>query len=114
MMGPAAIAAKAGQKNFWKQPPAPPKNVTVQKTNTPGHVQLTWEEPTDSKIRYYNLYYSTTGTPTADQRNRIASLPVGTAKHLDWLAVPNARHAYLVTSVDRQGNESQGVPVTCQ
>jgi len=113
-VGPAAIAAKAGQENFWKRPPAPPKNVTAQKTNTPGHVQLAWEEPDDDKVRYYNIYYSTKEAPEAEQQNRIASPPVGISKYLDWLAAPNARHFYVVTSVDRQGNESQGISVTCQ
>ena len=108
-VGPAAIAAKAGQENFWKRPPAPPKNVTAQKTNTPGHVQLAWEEPDDDKVRYYNIYYSTAGVPAVNQRSRIASLPVGTKQYLDWLADPNKDGRYAITSVDRHGNESSAV-----
>ena len=109
----AAGVEKGGQKGFWKRPPAAPGNVSAQKSDTPGQVMLTWQEPPDGKVRYYNVYYATTGTPKADPRCRIASVPVGTKKYLDWLAEPNARHAYLVTSVDRQGNESPGVTVTC-
>jgi len=82
------------------------------KTDTPGHCRLSWNEPADDKVRYYNIYYSTQAAPPATQPNRIASLPVGTAKYLDWLADPGKDGHYAITSVDRQGNESK--PVAAQ
>lgn len=94
-----------GVSPFWTQLPPAPSDVSVTKQTTAGHYRLNWTEPSDSKIRYYNIYYSTTATPTADQKYRIASVPVGTSTYLDWLADPNATAYYLVTSVDRQGNE---------
>ena len=92
--------------NFWTRTPASPSNLYVAKQNTPGHYRLTWTEPQDSKIRYYNIYYSTSGTPPIDQRYRIASVPVGSNRYLDWCADPSANAYYRITSVDRQGNES--------
>jgi len=60
-------------------------------------------------VRYYNVYYSTAGVPEPLQANRIASLPVGTKSWLDWLADPGKPGFYVMTSVDRQGNESAPV-----
>ncbi len=68
---------------------------------------LSWKEPVDSKIRYYNIYYSSNGMPTIDPRYRIASPPVGTKFYSDWLADMSKPGYYKVTSVDRYGNESQ-------
>ena len=101
------IVAKAGQKGFWKTPPTAPEDLKVVKDETPGHYQLTWGDPNDPKIRYYNIYYSIAGEPSAEQKNRIASVPVGTTKYLDWLADPAKPGFYCITSVDRQGNESK-------
>ncbi|OGF50574.1 MAG: hypothetical protein A2231_10025 [Candidatus Firestonebacteria bacterium RIFOXYA2_FULL_40_8] len=39
---------------------------------------LEWIKPDDSKIRYFNIYYSGNGAPPADQKYRIASISVGT------------------------------------
>ena len=100
------VAAKAGQKDFWKTPPAAPTNVRLVKGDQPGHHLLSWDVPADDKVRYYNVYYSTDGTPEAKQANRIASLPGGTKQYLDWLADPAKDGHYTITSVDRQGNES--------
>ncbi len=101
----SAVVQAAGQRDFWKTlPPAPP-GLTVAKQSTPGHYRLSWTEPASSKIRYYNVYYATAGIPEADQRFRIASLPVGTTTWLDWNADPAQPAYYRVTSVDRYGNE---------
>ncbi len=97
--------APEGKTGFWTKPPYAPSNFTVEKQSTPGQYLLEWTEPNDSKIRYYNIYYSTTGTPPVDQRYKIASVPVGTSKYLDWLADPSLPGYYRITSVDRQGNE---------
>ena len=100
------IVHPKGQRNFWKKPPSAPLNLSVVKQSTPGHYLLNWVEPNDSKIRYYNIYYSTSGEPEAIQQNRIASVPVGTSTYLDWLADPSRQGNYKITSVDRYGNES--------
>ncbi|HTY60836.1 MAG TPA: hypothetical protein VMG30_01130 [Acidobacteriota bacterium] len=108
----SVIVQPRGFKNFWKTPPPSPLNLTIESSRVAGHYKLTWREPPNAgKIRYYNIYYSTAGAPATNQRFRIASLPVGTTKYLDWLADPWKTPYYRVTSVDRQGNESQGVDV---
>ncbi len=99
------IVASKGQKNFWRIPPAKPTNFNVLNIR-PGHYQLNWSEPNDSKIRYYNIYYSNSSNPSPIQQRRIASVPVGTSSYLDWLADPVNLAYYGITSVDRYGNES--------
>ncbi len=104
-------ADPGGDSNFWTTLPEAPLNLVATKLATPGHYQLSWDEPEDahSIIRYYNIYYSSTGTPSAIQQNRIASVPVGTNSWLDWLADSSAENGYYkITSVDTQGNEGAG------
>jgi hypothetical protein len=95
-----------GVRPFWQQRPPVPTQVVATRMPTPGQYRLTWREPADTIIRYYNIYYATSGIPPADQQHRIASVPVGTSSYLDWLADPGQTAFYRVTSVDRQGNES--------
>ncbi len=104
------VVEEAGTKGFWKKAPAAPAGLAVKNGQVIGHFERSWREPKDDKVRYYNLYYSTAGPPSAEQKNRIASLPLGTTKHLDWLADPEAKSAYYaITAVDRHGNESAPV-----
>jgi len=101
-------AEPGGIKHFYaKAPPAPSNLSAVRDANILSHYRLTWAEPPEfyETIRYYNVYYSTTGTPEAVQQNRIASLPRGESSYLDWNADPAKAGYYLVTSVDTQGNE---------
>ena len=102
----AQVVQAKGQKNFWTTAPARPGGFSVVRQSTAGHYRLTWSEPSDSKIRYYNIYYSTSGNPQRSQSQRMASLPRGTSSYLDWLAHPTAPGSYGITSVDRYGNES--------
>ncbi len=101
------IVQPRGQTNFWTQAPSSPSDFSYTPTGTPGHYLLSWKEPHDSKIRFYNIYYSNTSNPLPEQRYRIASLPAGTSSYLDWLADPDTQGYYGITSVDRQGNEGQ-------
>jgi len=104
---PGAVSA------FWTTVPANPTSISVVKNPTAGHYSLSWGEPSDSKIRCYNVYYSEISTPSATQQYRIASIPVGVSSWLDWLAHHSAAHGYYrITSVDRYGNESGGITGT--
>ncbi len=96
--------APEGKTGFWTTPPpAPtPSSFTI---SAGGPYRLSWSEPNNSKIRYYNIYYSATGAPPVDRRYRIASVPVGTTTYLDWLADTSQPGYYTISSVDRQGNE---------
>jgi hypothetical protein len=92
--------------------PPSPKVTSIQKDpEIPAHYRLSWDEPPEhySTIRYYNIYYSTAGAPTATRQNRIASVAKGVTKFLDWNADPAITGYYLITSVDTQGNEGVAV-----
>ena len=99
------IVQPKGQKNFWTTSPQSPYNFQFNGTTTPGQYRLSWAEPSDQKIRYYNIYYSNSSNPAAIQQDRIASVPKGNSKYLDWLADPSNPGYYGITSVDRHGNE---------
>jgi hypothetical protein len=106
----AALLAK-GSADFWTTTPGLPTDFTATAQTTAGHYLLAWTPPADAtKVRYYNIYYSNVDTPLPTQPYRIASVPVGTNSYLDWLAdatgweTPNGH--YIITSVDRYGNES--------
>jgi hypothetical protein len=105
----SAVAAKEGQTGFWKTAPTAPGKFKVEKAETPGQYLLTWEEPKDAHVRYYNIYHSPGQAVAATQQNRIASVVVGTNKFVDWLGDPEGPGAYVITAVDRQGNESKAV-----
>ena len=102
----AQVIQPKGQKNFWTIAPARPGGFSVDRQSIAGHYRLAWSEPSESKIRYYNIYYSTSGNPQTTQAQRIASLPHGTSSYLDWLAHPTVSGSYGITSVDRYGNEA--------
>jgi hypothetical protein len=101
--------ATEGQTGFWTTQPSAPSNFTSAALATPGQYQLAWTEPSNSKIRYYNIYYSNAGAPLIDQQHRIASVPIGTNSYIDWLADRSRPAYYQITSVDRQGNEGSAV-----
>jgi hypothetical protein len=105
-----SVAAEKGQKNFWRTPPLSPQNFKYNHTETLWLYRLSWAEPEDTKVRYYNIYYSNLSNPVAKQEYRIASVPKGTTSYIDWLADTGSPGYYGITSVDRYGNE--GVIVT--
>ncbi|HUV38715.1 MAG TPA: hypothetical protein VMY39_03835 [Planctomycetota bacterium] len=92
-------------KDFDKAAPAAPTGFTATR-EAPGQNRLKWTAPVDADVRYFNLYFSETGRPGAEQKRRFASPPAGTTEYLDWTAPKDAGGQYAVTAVDRQGNES--------
>jgi hypothetical protein len=90
-------------------PPVPPGLAAVARS--PFALDLTWQASTARDISYYNVYCSSSSTDADPasasapvQRNRIAS---PTEPHtLDWGLQQNTRYSYIVTAVDRAGNES--------
>ncbi|MCB4756104.1 MAG: hypothetical protein LHV69_03575 [Elusimicrobia bacterium] len=108
-----SIVQIKGRKSFWTTKPRTPV-LSVTPGSIAGHFSLRWTETTDSKVRYYNIYYSNAGSPQLTQNYRSASVPVGSVApgeavtHLDWLADPAAPAYYRITAVDRYGNESDG------
>lgn len=99
-------ANPGGKVAFWNTQPSAPIGVQVERLATAGHYQITWSEPSNPLIRYYNIYYSSSSNPQPVQQNRIASIPVGRTQYVDWLADTSANAYYTLTSVDTQGNET--------
>ncbi|MFA5857290.1 MAG: hypothetical protein WC867_08050 [Candidatus Pacearchaeota archaeon] len=100
-----SIVQSKGQKNFWKTAPSSPLNFSYNTLGLSGYYNLSWIEPNDSKIRYYNIYYSNESNPIADQNYRIASLTKSWNHFIDNAADINKVGYYGITSVDRYGNE---------
>jgi len=98
------IVQAKGQTHFWTTLPHAP-GLTISPGQGAGQFRLSWTELGDSKVRYYNIYFSPLSNPQAVQTFRIASLPIGTNTYLDWLAPSGG--FYGLTAVDRYGNESR-------
>lgn len=100
-----------GLTGFDTSAPAAPENLQV--TNVEAGVnELSWTQSSDPGLWYYNIYYSVEGTPQPIPERRAASVPRGRSAYIDWQARTDAAGYYLVTAVDRQGNESGVTPVT--
>jgi len=94
-----------GTTNWWTTPPPNPTNSEFS-IDTGGPYTFSWTEPSDSKIRFYHIYYATTpASLIEDQQHRIASVPIGTNNFNDWLADTASPGEYKLVSVDRYGNE---------
>jgi hypothetical protein len=106
------VVQPAGQTGIASSAPGAPTNFTAVSQATAGHYRLSWTEPADSTVRYYNIYYSSSGNPQAVQAERIASVAAGTSTYLDWLADPAHAGFYGITAVSRQGVESAIVYAT--
>lgn len=113
------------ESDFYTTAPSAPSNVFYKHQQPPasalGQYLIEWGEPADnSLIRYYNIYAEDGSEPTADQTNRIASIPKnscngGSCSWVDWLGKQDGSTQYMVTSVDYQGNEGveTGAPAVC-
>jgi hypothetical protein len=99
--------AGPGVRDFDRPAPAPVQGFTAVKD--PVGYKLSWLPSLERKVRYYNLYCSSTGRPEPVQAHRFASPPRGTTEYLDWAAPPAGPVFYGLTAVDRQGNESAPV-----
>ncbi len=76
------------------------------------NVKLNWKASKDADLRYYNVYYSSTGAPEIVQASRIASPPAGASQYIDFATKPGADAYYAVTAVDRFDNESPPITAT--
>ena len=100
------------------QPPPAPSVLTAI-ARSPFVLDLTWQASAANDVSYYNVYSSTgataaTAAETAPvQKNQVAS-PTGTHL-LDWGLQQATPYTYVVTAVDRAGNESApSAPFTVQ
>jgi hypothetical protein len=100
-----ASAPSAPLKGWVKTPPEPVKSFKAAR-DADGDYLLAWDASPAKDLRYYNIYFSTEGTPKAEQKRRIASPAKGTASLIDWGVPQEGKPSYAITAVDRQGNES--------
>jgi hypothetical protein len=92
-------------------PPAPAGLAANPKS--PFAIELTWQASSANDVSYYNVYCSTGAETAPLQSHRLAS-PAET-HFLDWGLQQGTRYTYVVTAVDRAGNESApGTPITLQ
>jgi hypothetical protein len=95
-------------KGFDKTAPAEVTGLSVRpEKDAKGQYRLTWQASEAPDLRYYNIYFSSTGKPDASQKRRIVSPPGSQTSYLDWTAPTEGPVYYAVTAVDRQGNESE-------
>jgi len=104
----------ANLKGWDTEPPVPPSGLAVSPSGG-GLVKLAWRPSASTDVRFYHVYYAEGKRPEAEQRCRVATVR-GATEYIDWGAKGGADCRYVVTAVDRQGNESEadhvGRPVT--
>jgi hypothetical protein len=101
--GSSAMSWPAGAQ-LMETPPAPPSNLTAASPSA-GIWTLNWTgEP--GNVRYYNIYYSSTGVPEVNPFYQVASVPAANTTFTYWLANPSAPAVFGIVAVDRQGNQS--------
>lgn len=94
--------------------PTTPENVSVTLTPSQGagapHVDLSWAINNETDLLGYNVYRSDTESGSGVRLN---ASPLITPVYRDDTVVPGQRYFYLVTAVDKSGNESsRSAPVT--
>jgi hypothetical protein len=83
-------------------PPAPSGLATTAKS--PFALDLSWQPSKVNDVSYHNVYCSTATETAPVQKNQVAS---PTETHvLDWGLQQDTHYTYVVTAVDRAGNES--------
>lgn len=82
-------------------PPAAPTGLTAEAVSS-SQIDLDWSNNTESDLSYYNVYRSTT---SGDSYSRIAS-NVKVSKYSDTGLTAETTYYYVVTAVDKSGNES--------
>jgi hypothetical protein len=89
-------------------PPSPVEKLEITGARA-YDIALSWPAVRDDDIHHYNIYSSRDGGPKVEQRCLIAS--PAAPPFLDWGLRPGTEYAYVVTAVDRRGNESPPSPV---
>lgn len=82
-------------------PPKRPKGLTV--IPGVGRLFLTWNENTDQDLAGYYVYRS---TKSGRDFERITEKPINRTTFSDETVKPGVQYYYVVTAVDRSGNES--------
>jgi len=92
-----------------RDPPDPVAGLQSERVRA-RTARLTWRPCPAPDLSHYNVYASREPFSAPAQERRIAS--VAECEAFDWGLRPGTTYHYLVTAVDRRGNESQpGTPV---
>jgi hypothetical protein len=81
-------------------PPAPTGLAAVLRD---GVVELSWSPSFEADLAHYRVYRGALG---GESRERLAELGPADTTYRDATAVPGSVYAYVLTAVDRAGNES--------
>ncbi|MDN4609536.1 pectinesterase family protein [Arthrobacter burdickii] len=107
------LAGNDGWNPTGQTPPPPPADTTAPAvpatpTATAGDssVELTWTANTDEDLAGYNLYRSTGTTTAPTAANRINTDLLTAPTYMDRTAANGSTYTYVLTAVDRAGNES--------
>jgi hypothetical protein len=103
--GDSQLVAVAPKDTF---PPAPPQGLVavVVPAEAPAttYLEFSWGISPEPDVAGYNIYRSEPGSAAPQKLNRELLL---TPAFRDMSAVPGRDYSYVVTAVDRAGNESQ-------
>jgi pectin methylesterase-like acyl-CoA thioesterase len=107
----------AGTDNWnptGQTPPPPPADTTaptgpIDLAATPGDskVDLSWKANPETDLAGYNVYRSTGSTVALTAANRLNGSPLTASAFTDRTAANGTAYTYVVTAVDRAGNESE-------
>ncbi|GAB7192915.1 hypothetical protein NUM3379_36240 [Kineococcus sp. NUM-3379] len=114
------LAGADGWNPTGQTPPPPPADTTAPAVPAglgaeaaDSSVALTWTAVGDGDLAGYNVYRSTGSTVALTDANRLNPAPLTAPGHTDRTAANGSSYTYVVTAVDRAGNESAaGTAVT--
>ena len=106
--GESSAATWLSGQRVYTTPPAAPTELIAVPTKQ-GVWSLSWTPSRSMNVRYYNIYYATSGAPSATQTYQVASVPAGRRTFTYWLADATAPAHFAITAVDRQGNTSPAI-----
>ncbi len=84
------------------QPLLPKVNALESRLIGPATALLKWDTADDARLSHYNIYVSTAGIPTLNERNLLGS--TSETEWVDWGLLPGDEYFYAVAAVDLRGN----------
>ncbi|MFH1781213.1 MAG: hypothetical protein ABH835_01200 [Patescibacteria group bacterium] len=93
-------------KQYWatvtdELPPEIPNDVILENMKN-GDIRITWSRPPDSDLAYYNVYRS----QVSGSIGGVVGEKISVEEYIDETENINEKYYYLITSVDKVGNES--------
>jgi pectin methylesterase-like acyl-CoA thioesterase len=113
------LAGTDGWNPTGQTPPPPPADTTAPAAPAgpsaeagDGSVALTWTASTESDLAGYRVYRSATGAPALTAANLLTSSALTTTTFTDRAAANGTTYTYVVTALDKAGNESAASAAT--